>query len=80
MAALIKMKWRLPTSTTHGTNNLMQNGMGWLRIDVDMFLFLPQRSPQYSLLESSQQPFRCIWMYFKTHMAERSPLDRKSVV
>ena len=30
--------------------------MGWLRIDVDMFLFLLQRLPQYSLLDSSQQP------------------------
>ena len=50
------MNWLLPKSTTLGTNNSMQNGMGWLRIDVDMFLFLPQRLPQYLLLESSQQP------------------------
>ena len=28
MAAVIKMNWRLPKSTTHGTNNLMRNGMG----------------------------------------------------
>ena len=52
----------------------MRNGMGWLRIDVDMFLFLPQRLPQYLLLESSQLPFRCTRMSLKTHMAERSPL------
>ena len=34
----------------------MRNGMGWLRIDFNMFLFLPQRLPQCSLQESSQQP------------------------
>ena len=34
----------------------MRNGMGWLHIDFDMFLFLPQRLPQYSLQESSQKP------------------------
>ena len=52
----------------------MRNGMGWLCIDVDMFQFLLQRLPQYSLLESSLQPFCCTRMSLKTHMAERSPL------
>ena len=52
----------------------MRNGMGWLCIDVDMFQFLLQRLPQYSLLESSLQPFRCTRMSLTTHMAERSPL------
>ena len=57
MALAIEMNWRLrlSKSTTLGTNNSTQNGMGWLCIDVDMFLFLPQRLPQYSLLESPQQ-------------------------
>ena len=38
MAVAIKMNWRLFKSTTLATNNPMRNGMGWLRIDVDMFL------------------------------------------
>ena len=63
-----------PKSSTTGTNNSMRNGMGWLCIDVDMFQFLLQRLPQYSLLESSLQPFCCTRMSLKTHMAERSPL------
>ena len=74
MAVAIEMNCRTSKSTTPGTNNSMRNGMGWIHIDVDIFLFLPQRLPQYSLLESSQQPFCCIWMSLKTHMAERSPL------
>ena len=56
MAVAIEMNWRLSKSTTLGTNNSMRNGMEWLRIDLDMFLFLPQRLTQYLLLESSQQP------------------------
>ena len=56
MAVAIEMNWRLSKSRTLGTNNSIWKGMGWLRIDVDMFLFVPQRLPQYSLLDSSQQP------------------------
>ena len=76
MALAIEMNWRLLKSTALGTNKSMRNGMEWLCIDVDVFLFLPQRLPQYSLLdsESSQQPFCCIWMSLKTHMEERPPL------
>ena len=43
MALAIEMNWRLPKSTTFGTNNSMRNGMGWLCIDVEVFLFLPLR-------------------------------------
>ena len=56
VAVAIKMNWRPSKSKTPGTYNSTQNGMEWLRIDLDMFLFLPQRLTQYLLLESSQQP------------------------
>ena len=40
MALAIEMNWRFSKSTTLGMDNSMRNGMGWLCIDVDMFLFL----------------------------------------
>ena len=56
MALAIEMNWRLLKSTALGTNKSMRNGMEWLCIDVDVFLFLPLRQTQYLLLVSSQQP------------------------
>ena len=40
MAVANEMNSRITKSTTLGTNNSMRKGMVWLRIYVDMFLFL----------------------------------------
>ena len=53
MTVANEMNSRIAKSTTFGTNNPMRKGMGWLRIYVDMFLFLTLRQPEHLLLESS---------------------------
>ena len=74
MALAIEMNWRLSKSTTLGTNNSTQNGMGWLCIDVDMSYSSRSGYRNNRCWSRHNSQFRSTQISLTTHMAERSPL------
>ena len=71
MALAIEMNWRFSKSTTFGTDNSIRNGMGWLCIDVDMFLFLHAAILVAGVVTTAVLLHIDV---FYTHMEERSAL------
>ena len=77
MALAIEMNWRFSKSTTLGTDNSMRNGMarmGWLCIDVDMFLFLHAAVTAILVAGVVTTAVLLHIDVFYTHMGERSAL------